>query len=388
MTGRELFRQIVNFEKPDRPLFWEFGYWPRTILRWQEEGLDSRGTLTRDQMENVPTIYGEGAPWQIGKLRDRDVHSRFRFDDGFYRVPVNVGFAPAFDTVVLEDRGETVVVQDEYGGRHVEKRDRESIPHYLSWAVANQADFDELKESRFRIDLEHRLPTDWDDIVRQSEDWDGPVVLGGFPYGFFGYPRFLLGAENLLVSFYTAPRLVKSIIEHLADLWIFTYDRVLADVKIDAVHIWEDMCFKTGPLISPEFFREFLLPAYARFTGFLRDHGVRHVFVDTDGECSRLISLFLEGGVTGMYPFECASGMDITRVREVYPELVILGGLDKRVLAAGRKAIDNELERKLPAMFRQKGYVPFCDHLVPPDVPFGSFVYYRDKIVQLAEKHW
>jgi hypothetical protein len=47
------------------------------------------------------------------------------------------------------------------------------------------------------------------------------------------------------------------------------------------------------------------------FISFLTGKGVKHIFVDTDGYCWDLIPLFLEGGATGMYPFETACG-DVT----------------------------------------------------------------------------
>ena len=42
-------------------------------------------------------------------------------------------------------------------------------------------------------------------------------------------------------------------------------------------------------------------------------------------------------------------GLDITRVRRDYPELQMMGGIDKHRLALGRVAIDKELE-KIPFM--------------------------------------
>ena len=44
------------------------------------------------------------------------------------------------------------------------------------------------------------------------------------------------------------------------------------------------------------------------------------------------------------------------------------GGIDKRVLAAGKDAIDDYLERIIPAMVERGGYIPTCDHGVPDDV--------------------
>ena len=64
-------------------------------------------------------------------------------------------------------------------------------------------------------------------------------------------------------------------------------------------------------MISPAMVKEFMLPCYKRITDFLKSYGVSTIFVDTDGNCTELIPLFMEGGVTGMFPFEVRAGMDI-----------------------------------------------------------------------------
>ncbi|OPZ10866.1 MAG: hypothetical protein BWZ10_02290 [candidate division BRC1 bacterium ADurb.BinA364] len=51
------------------------------------------------------------------------------------------------------------------------------------------------------------------------------------------------------------------------------------------------------------------------------------------------------------------------------------GGIDKRLIARGGTAIQDELKRIMPAM-RDGGYIPSCDHGVPPDISWPNFVEY------------
>ena len=68
-----------------------------------------------------------------------------------------------------------------------------------------------------------------------------------------------------------------------------------------------------------------------------------------------------------------------------HPELLISGGFDKRVLAAGKDAIDREIDRILPAMRRRGGYIPTCDHGVPEEVSFENYLHYRRRMLQFAQ---
>jgi uroporphyrinogen decarboxylase len=74
--------------------------------------------------------------------------------------------------------------------------------------------------------------------------------------------------------------------------------RVIGDAPLSAIFFWEDMCYRGGPLISPAMFREFMLPRYKRITELARSLGIDVIFVDSDGDVSELIPLWLESGIS------------------------------------------------------------------------------------------
>ncbi len=56
MNSRERFNAIMNFEKPDRNLIWEMGYWLGTVDRWYGEGLPKKHGLS---IEGDPGLGGQ-----------------------------------------------------------------------------------------------------------------------------------------------------------------------------------------------------------------------------------------------------------------------------------------------------------------------------------------
>ncbi len=50
---------------------------------------------------------------------------------------------------------------------------------------------------------------------------------------------------------------------------------------------------------------------------FLKEKGVKNVFIDTDGDFNRLIPDFIEAGVDGFLPMDVNAGMDIVKVRQL-----------------------------------------------------------------------
>ena len=175
-----------------------------------------------------------------------------------------------------------------------------------------------------------------------------------------------------MYAFHDDPALVHDVLTHLTELWLALFEEVLGDTDVDYAYWWEDMSFKSGSMVSPRIFAEFLAPVYRRINGFLREHGIDVVLLDTDGNVWDLIPQFLAVGVTGLYPFEVRAGMDVAEVRARYPRLQMLGGIDKGALVAGPEAIDREIARVAPVI-RTGGYVPGVDHYVHPDVPWEHF---------------
>jgi len=189
-----------------------------------------------------------------------------------------------------------------------------------------------------------------------------------------------VGVERLCTLFYDEPAFVEEMMDANADLIIAIMDQVLEVIDVDAFAFWEDMAYKTGPLISPAMARRYMLPRYRRVVEFLRGRGVRIIGLDSDGRIDPLIPVWLDAGLNMLYPFEAQAGMDVLEVRRRYGnDLLIWGGVDKRALAAGRRAIDAELARLRP-LIEEGGYIPHTDHSIPPDVPFAHFCYYMERM--------
>lgn len=383
MTDKERFHAIMGFQPFDRMLRWEQGFWGGTVERWYREGMPRNSGVT-GRPEFGDTVRGPATGTAAGDKTCPDVLSGAGLDLPSLRIPVETFLWPKFREEVLSESADQVTMRDEMGIVKRIPRAKDSIPHFIEWPVATRDDFEKLAAERLDPDTPGRLPPDWEARVKELASYDGVVTLGGYPCGFFGSPRFFMGEIGLLTGFLDCPELVHRMVDHLADLWTALIDKALSVVKADCLHIWEDMSFKNGPLISPAMFREFLLPAYRKVTDAARSHGVRVILVDTDGDCTKLIGPMMEGGVTGLYPFEVQAGMDVRRIREAFPRLQILGGVDKKEIAAGPARTDAELARRIPGMIRKGGYIPMADHQVPPEVSWKDYVYYRKRVAELS----
>lgn len=362
LNNRERFVRLFNGDPVDRVPFLDImGFWQSTLDRWKTEGLAADATRT-----TVKEIIG--------------------FDGGRgFMLPIKGFIWPEFEREVLEEDGTRIKLRNRWGGIELALKDSGVMPITISGPVKDRATWEAIKE-RLDPDTPGRLPANWDELCQKATASGSPVYTGDLPLGFFGAPRELLGFEQLSFLFYDDPDLAHEILDTLCDLWVKLLGRVQKDITLDWYFIWEDMCSKNGPLISPTLFRDFLLPHYKRFTAALREAGCKHILVDSDGDQRPLTPLWIEGGVSILFPWETQFGLDITEVRRQHPTLGMIGGIDKFALAHGRDAIDKELE-KIPFMLEQGRYIPGLDHGVPPDVSWDNYRYFYDQLRNLIWKY-
>lgn len=353
---------------PGAPLYKrEFGYY--CIERWQE-------------------VDGLPADADFSELFDFDGPGNFNLGQLGW---CEAGFAPCFEEKVIEDRGEYEVVQD-FAGRAVlcfKGRRNGFMPEYLDHPVKDWKTWEEDVKWRMDPSSSSRYQAIDERIPKAVEAAGQGLMVVQNLVGAYMYLRSLIGPEELLYMFYDQPDLIHDCMR----TWFALADRIIEEhqkyVTIDEIFFGEDICFNHGPLISPDMMREFILPYYDQLIRNLRSRQIdqnRHLFIqiDTDGFADPVIPIYREIGVNVMSPFEVASGCDVVRTASEYPDLVMTGGIDKRVLAQGPKEIDAMLERIIPPMRERGGYIPTCDHGVPEEVSLANYLHFRKRIVELG----
>ncbi len=156
-------------------------------------------------------------------------------------------------------------------------------------------------------------------------------------------------------------------------------------MQLDFVYISEDMAYKAHSMISPEMTRRFLLPSYQQWVPAIKASGCPLVPMDSDGYVAHLLPIWIEAGINVASPMEVAAGNDIVAERERYGrQMGYFGGIDKRELAKGGEAMRTEVMRVVPPLLKEGGYIPSCDHGVPPDISWPNFVEYSRLLAELT----
>jgi len=370
MNARERFLAVALFGKPDKVPLAIGDVRPATKRSWIKQG------LPEDQ--SVPKYLS----FEMCTLRSINITSYPSEGFGWKPDPsaINLGPIPPFEYKIIKEDKRYRIWIDSLGvtqmGFQDDWKDGWSgfaTRVFMDFPVKNWKDFLKMKK-RYNPKDPKRYPKNWSEMAKALRKRDYPLSVE--IRGPFWWTRDMVGLNKIATGIYKEPELIKEIMDFCAEFHIKTLHRALDDVDVDYVIMNEDMGYKKGPMIGPRTVKEFMGPAYRELVKFFRDHGVKVIGVDSDGNVEPLIPLWLEFGINCITPCEVAADMDVVKIGEKYPRLIMMGGIDKRELAKDKKAIKREVTYKVPTLIKRRGYFPGVDHAVPPDVSLDNFKYF------------
>jgi hypothetical protein len=379
MNNRQRVMAVLNYQPYDRLPVAHFGFWGETLQKWAAEG-----HLTAD----------EAATWADGNPTDAVISAKLGFDLNYYSVfHLQTHLLPAFESRVIEELpdGSRKLLNAE-GVIVLAKPDATGIPHEFEHLLKGRKEWEEhylprlqYREERITKALvrvnDRMIPFDQGglDFLRQgTRDY----VYGLHCGSLYGNIRNILGLVGSAYLLADDEALFDEIIHTVGELCYRCVKTALeSGAKFDFAHFWEDICFKSGPLIRPSVFKAKVGPHYKRITDLVHNYGLNVVSLDCDGQIDALIPTWFENGVNTMFPIEVGTwGANIAPWRERYGrELRGVGGTNKVVFARDYAAIDAEIERLKP-LVALGGFIPCPDHRLPPDAKWENVQYYCNKM--------
>lgn len=351
MTDRERFNAQMHYKPFDRTVNVEFGYWEENFHEW-------------------PIFYENG----IKTNEEADIFFNFDSQAG---ISGNVWIHPGFgSTQVSETETTNILINDDGLLAEVPKDGHDTIPHYIKATVQTPDDWKKVKAERFRLDDPARI-IDIESLKKQHPtDRDYPLSV--WTGSMIGKIRDMLTFEGLAYAIYDYPEMVEDMVETSCQLVEYALDQLLPHFQFDVAAGWEDICYKSGPIVPAKWFHRVITPRYRRIYDRLEKYDVDLWWIDCDGDVRPILKYMMEGGINCLFPYEvnsCAHPAEL--LAEYGKDLRIMGGFDKIELGKGRKAIDAYMRTLVPLVERG-GYIPFCDHRCPPNVHPDDYLYYLD----------
>lgn len=359
LTARERFNRTMHYQQVDYVSHLEFGYWTELKEDWMAGGFLPASMRRPD-----------------GTISDREVEEFFGVEQ-FEHMGARIDALPLREVELIETTETTRTYRDGLGVLRQDKASgTETIPHFIEFPIRDRRTWEAFRDEFLDPNHPERQLSESGlrALEQMSRTSTNPVStnLGSF----IGRIRDWVGFEQLAFLSMDDPDLVEEMVIHLAQMRLQLFPEILERGWFDAAGGWEDIAFNSGPLLSPKFFRERIMPHMLPVTRLLRQHGIDVIWTDCDGNILKLIPLWLDVGVNCMFPLEVHPGNDpVALKREYGRDLLLRGGFDKFALWQGREAVLAELKRLEPVV-AQGGFIPHVDHRCPALVSFDTYCYY------------
>ena len=370
MTNRERAMNILHGKPFDRFPAVHFGYWRELLEEWSEQG-----HIPKELVANHDD--GNESDMEIDKLIGWDFN-------WYHTVSPRNGLLPRFESKVLEifpDGTRRLLTGN--GLIERSKPGVASIPSEDDYLLKDREAFETLYKPKMqfspaRVDLEYFRN------FNQTRPQDVPVGLHlGSVLGEIRNMTSVLGMSYLLYD--EDETLFADIVDTYADMQYECAKAVLeTGAKFDFAHYWEDICFKNGPLLSPDTFRALCEKHYRKRNELCHAYGIDIISLDCDGVTEKLLPTWFENGVNTMFPIEIGTwGDQFEPARKKFGnELRGVGGMDKTVFRKDKAAVDAEIER-MKRLVDMGGFIPCPDHRIMPGSKWELVLYYIEQIKKL-----
>lgn len=332
--GRERFLSIINNKKADRP-----GLWLGEPLKEEAKrmfaryGVEDRLGLSRAAKEDFTMLQADnffGLPRPDGRRVLYQEHPHIFAD--------------------CED------VQEVYDSDFI--------------AQASEANIDWTR-------LEHALDVSRaDDIAATCGTWSA----------FFHEAADLFGMENYFVKMYTDPDVVHAVTERLVNYHMQMNEIIFTRMKgkIDAFFMGNDFGTQLDLFVSPELFREFILPYIKKLADHAHSHGLP-VLQHSCGSIYRVIPDLIAAGIDGLHPLQAlAKGMDAESLAQYKDDIAFIGGIDAQHLLQEGTPDDIRREvKRIHKIFGSNWIVSPSHEAYNTDVPVENIVAICEAVEEL-----
>jgi uroporphyrinogen decarboxylase len=188
----------------------------------------------------------------------------------------------------------------------------------------------------------------------------------------------LMGFNHFALSLIMDEQLVADVFRKVAEIQFEGLKQIFQLPYVDAVWVVDDLAFGTGPMISPQAFRDHVFPWYREMAARCHQND-RIFFMHSDGDLGQLMEDIIDIGVDVLQPID-PSCMDIVKVKEAYGDrLCLVGNVANELLRSGT---ETEVEERVRELIRDLapggGYCVGAGNSVPDWAKFDNFMAMRN----------
>lgn len=161
------------------------------------------------------------------------------------------------------------------------------------------------------------------DLEKLSFSRDNVALFYGPGGGYFQHLMGFMGFTEGLLAMYEEPEEVKALFDYMHAFYFDIAVKYIDYVKPDVLSLGDDTASERAPFVSPEMYRELLLPYYDDFARLGRDRGIPINFHNC-GKSGVYFNDLVRIGVTSWEPVQLSN--DILEIQKKFGRHLVIGG--------------------------------------------------------------
>jgi uroporphyrinogen decarboxylase len=353
LTSQERILRMFEHREADRIALFDEP-WNSTVARWEREGMPK----TED-----PYSYMEYLGLDL--IRGISVNNSARYPEK-----------------VLEETDEYKIYTSKWGVTMKQWKHAASTPEFLDFTITDPQTWEAAKK---RIDTApDRI--DWKWLEHDYPKWQkqGAWIIAQLSFGFDPTHSWVVGTERVLMAIVENPEWLMDMFDTELSTAIKLYDMLWEKgYRFHGIKFWDDMGYKKNQFFSLDTYRNFLKPFHKRAIDWAHNHGVK-AYLHSCGDINPFVPELVDMGLDMLNPIEVKAGMDPYHLKSKFGnKLAFHGGLNA-LLYENPPALYPELERLIPAMKENGGYIFGSDHSVPDSVSLEEFKKIINRVKELG----
>lgn len=184
----------------------------------------------------------------------------------------------------------------------------------------------------------------------------------------------LMGFETFAFALTEDLPLVEAMFEKLGDLIIWMFEQMADFPRVGALWYSDDLAYKTGLMVSPKIYRDYLFPWMERIGDMCKEKNIPYIY-HSDGNLWPVMDDLLNCGINALHPIE-PGAMDIREVKRKYGgRLCLIGNVDLGYTLT--RGTPEEVQQEVKALIRDLGpgggYCLGSSNTVTDYVPVENF---------------
>ncbi len=283
-------------------------------------------------------------------------------------------------TVIVNEKGEEICQMPDSAyyfdqsiwplmGMH--KENFEDLPLYIEkvmWAYVTDPMWSKSNNLNFYSVLR-------ENAKKLYEKTDYAIIM---PFGgsIFEFGQYLYRTDELLINLITHKHEIRKMVEKLTDIYMEKLPKVLDAVSpyTQIIRMGDDLGVQSGPMISPELYREIYFPYHKRLFQMVKEKTDMYVYFHSCGAMSEFIPDLIEAGVDIINPVQItAAGMEPEKLKKEFGKDIVFwgGGCDtQHVLPNGStEDVKKDVYKNSEIFMKDGGFVFNQVHNILADVP-------------------